>query len=179
MPDRPLGYEAATRFYRARGERLVRGIGLAVLLGIVVWVGLIRRHGWLDHAILDGALLLLAFFLFRALRALARGRGAWEIRIAGERLCLRRPDEAAEQSVELGDVEHVMVAEYGAGKSRYTRVYLLLRDGRCWEVPAELLFPRGPLFRAIRRAAPQVTVVTNTDMPGRDPMRATTGVGAG
>ena len=45
------------------------------------------------------------------------------------------------------------------------------RYGRCWEVPTELLFPRAPLLRAIRRAAPQVTVVTNTDMPGRDPMR--------
>ena len=83
--------------------------------------------------VLYGSLFLLTFFLLRRVRALLRSRCAWEIRIAGERLCLRLAANRTEQSVQLADIQHIMVAKYGTGNRRYTKVFLLLSDARCWE----------------------------------------------
>jgi hypothetical protein len=170
MDDSPLGYEVATAFHRVRSERAVHGIGVAVLLAIIMYSVFALRGDRMDRLLLYAVLFLLTWFLVREAWALLRGRSAWEIRIAGDRLYLHLAGDQTEQSVELCDLQHVMVAEYGTGKQRYTKVFLLLRDGRCWEVPSELLFPRRPLLRAISRAAPHVTLLTNAQMPERDPL---------
>jgi hypothetical protein len=174
MSDTPLAYEAATAFHRVRSERRVHGVAVALFLGImtyyVLFSRLARRGGWMVRLFVGGLLVLVTYFLVREGWAMLRSRSAWEIRIAGDRLYLRLPGDASEQSVELCDVRHVMVAKYGTGRNRHSKVFLLLCDSRCWEVPAELLFPRRALFRAIRRAAPHVTVVTNAQMPERDPL---------
>jgi hypothetical protein len=164
-----LGYEAATAFHRVRSERLVHGVGLAVIMAMAAYSSHSLGHDRIDRVILAGIFAVLAYFLVREVRALLRSRSAWEVRIAGDRLYLRLAGDPSEQSVELSDLQHVMVAEYGTGKQRYAKVFLLLRDSRCWEIPHELLFPRRPLVKAILRAAPHATVVTNAQMPQRDP----------
>jgi hypothetical protein len=170
MPHASFGYETATVFHRVRSERLVHGVAVAVLLAMMTYAVFALRGGRLDRLVLNGVLVLLTFFLLGELRALLRSRSAWEIRIAGDRLYLRLAGDASERSVELCDVQHVMVADYGTGKQRFSKVFLLLRDSRCWEVPAELLFPRHKLVHAILRAAPRITLVTNIQMPERDPL---------
>ena len=174
MANTPLAYEAATAFHRVRSERRVHGLAVAVFLGImtcfVLFARLAGRGGWMVRLFMGGLLVLVAYFLVREGWAMLRSRSAWEVRIAGDRLYLRLAGDPSEQSVGLGDVRHVMVAKYGTANNRYSKVFLLLCDSRCWEIPAELLFPRRALFRAIRRAAPHVTVVTNAQMPERDPL---------
>jgi hypothetical protein len=171
MPDAPLSYEAAAAFHRVRSERLVHGVGLAVVVAMAVYTAHMPRAGLADRLVLDGALVLLAAFAVREAWKLLRARGGWSIRIAGDRLYLRLADDPSERSVEIHDLEHVMEARYGSGNQRHGKVFLLLRDARCWEIPAELLFPRRPLLRAILRAAPHATCVTNGQMPVCDPMR--------
>ena len=165
MIDTPLAYEAATAFRRVRSERLVHGLSVALSLGVMTWCVLFgrlaARGGWMVRLFVGGGIVLVTCFMLREAWAMLRSRSAWEVRIAGDRLYIRLPRDPSEQSVGLSDVRQVMVAKYGTGRNRSSRVFLLLCDSRCWEVPAELLFPRRALFRAIRRAAPHVTVVTS------------------
>ena len=162
-----LSYEPATTFRRTRPKRLFAGILLAVG---AAWA-MVLPFVLIPLFIRLISITVFALVLYQFVSEFLRSNGSWEVRIAGGRVYLRRPDEADGQTVELRDVEHVMVASY---PRRPKKVFLLLRDGRCWEVPRELVFPVRPLVRAIRGAAPHVKEVSNKQMPERDPLHVPT-----
>jgi hypothetical protein len=162
-----LTYEPAASFRRTRVKRLFSGAMLAVLVAWVLGTLFAPIPVWFRLVLLAIA----AFGLFEAARDFFRCTGLWEIRIADDRVYLREPDDPEGRTVELRDVEHVMVGDYS---EKGKKVFLLLYDGRCWEVPHELVFPVRPLVRAIRSAAPHVKEVTNKQMPERDPLHVPT-----
>jgi hypothetical protein len=174
MLDSGLNYEGPTVFYRARSERRVYGTDLAIALAAMTGAALFFyfRRDPVSRLMLIAILVVIVFLGLRTMRALLRSRSGWEVRIAGDRLYVRRPDSETEQSVELSEVEHVMLTGPGAGNNRHTQMFLLLRDSRSWQVPGELQHPRRPLVRAILRAAPHATRVTKEQMPERDPLHA-------
>jgi len=167
-----VAYATPPAFQRVRKQVWLRALESGTLLAVCGGGIFFGSKIWHDSRMI----VLLPFWfiwfgfmvwmLVGRVRELMRSAGAFELRIDNRSLAIATPDDQAGHVIELDQIEHVMVADYERGG---THLFLLLRDARCIEVPSELVFPHEPIVKAVLKAAPHATRVTNAQMPKRDP----------